>query len=164
MRKPIRTKIYTTTEGHSVSKTLLGVVCPSKLVLIRNNETSFGTIQNKTFVSVVSFYTETEAFGVSIEPKQPEEQPKQVDREHILVFFAESLGLFRFVLVYLETFCFNCFASIPKQMVSMFRLNRNKQKTNGNSLIESIFLYFSEGLFQFVSVCFETVVCFGCLI
>jgi hypothetical protein len=41
----------------------------------------------------------------------------------------------------------------------MFRLNRNKQKTHPNSLKESIFGYFSEnvGLFQFVSVCYETV-------
>jgi hypothetical protein len=41
----------------------------------------------------------------------------------------------------------------------MFRLNRNKQKTHPNSLKESIFRYFSEtlGLFQFVSVCYETV-------
>jgi hypothetical protein len=42
----------------------------------------------------------------------------------------------------------------------MFRLNRNKQKTNRNScLIESIFCFFSEnlGLFRFVSVFFETV-------
>jgi hypothetical protein len=44
----------------------------------------------------------------------------------------------------------------------VFRLNRNKQKTNRNSLTESIFWYFfaeNLGLFQFVSVCFETV-CF----
>ncbi len=33
------------------------------------------------------FYTETESFGVSIEPKQTEEQPKECDRENILVFF-----------------------------------------------------------------------------
>jgi hypothetical protein len=33
------------------------------------------------------FYTETESFGVSIEPEQTEEQPKQFDIEHILVFF-----------------------------------------------------------------------------
>jgi hypothetical protein len=32
------------------------------------------------------FYTETESFDVSIEPKQTEEQRKQFDREHILVF------------------------------------------------------------------------------
>jgi hypothetical protein len=37
------------------------------------------------FFSVVSL-TETERFGVSIEPKQTEEQPKQFDRELILVF------------------------------------------------------------------------------
>jgi hypothetical protein len=35
------------------------------------------------------FYTKTESFGVSIEPKQTEEQPKQFDREHILVFFSK---------------------------------------------------------------------------
>jgi hypothetical protein len=46
-----------------------------------------------------------------------------------------------------------CFGSIPKQRVSMFRLNLNKQKTNQNSLIESIFWYF--GLFRNSSVCFS---------
>jgi hypothetical protein len=66
---------------------LLKVGCLSKLVSIRNNRTNFGTIRNKTFVSV--------------------------------------------------------FASIPKQRVSMFRLNRNKQKTSRNSLIGSIFSFFS---------------------
>ncbi len=45
-----------------------------------------------------------------------------------------------------QNICIGCFASIPKQRVSMFRLNRNKQKTNGNNLIESIFWYFSENL------------------
>ncbi len=38
--------------------------------------------------------------------------------------------------------CFGCFASIPKQRLSMFRLNRNKQKTNRNKLIGSIFCNF----------------------
>jgi hypothetical protein len=33
------------------------------------------------------FYTETESFDVLIEPKQTEDQPKQFDREHILLFF-----------------------------------------------------------------------------
>jgi hypothetical protein len=31
------------------------------------------------------FYTETESLDVSIEPKQTEDQPKQFDREHIMV-------------------------------------------------------------------------------
>jgi hypothetical protein len=67
--------------------------------------------------------------------------------------------LFRFVLLCFETVCFSCFASISKQRVSMFGANRNKQKTNRNSLIERIFWYFSENfwLFRFVSVCFETI-------
>ncbi len=128
-------------------------------------ETSFDSKQpilEPKLVSVLSetkrlfwlflFYTETESFSVSFEIKQTEEQPKQCDREHILVFLSENWGLFRFVLVCFETVCFSCFASIPKQRVLMFLLNRNKQKINRNSLIESIFWYFKEnlGLFPFV--------------
>ncbi len=78
-----------------------------------------------------------------------------------------------------QNVCFGCFASVPKQRVSMFRLNRNKQETNRNSLIGSIFCYFLQKMqsfsyffrffscfsgvfvFSFFSVCFETV-CFGC--
>jgi hypothetical protein len=78
--------------------------CPSKLVLIRNTntgtKTSFGTIRNKTFVSVVSLLYRTESFDVSIEPKQTVDQPKQFDREHILQFFTENLGFFRFFKVF----------------------------------------------------------------
>jgi hypothetical protein len=44
-------------------------------------------------------YTKTESFDVSIEPKQTEDQPKQFDREHILVF----LWIFRVVSVCFET-------------------------------------------------------------
>jgi hypothetical protein len=66
------------------------------------------------FVSVVfRFYTKTESFGVSIEPKQTEEQPKQFDREHILVFFQKISGCFRVVSV-----CFGLFQN------SLFRLFR----------------------------------------
>jgi hypothetical protein len=42
------------------------------------------------------------------------------------------------------------FASIPKERCSIFRLNRNKQKTNRNSLIWSIFWYFFRKLGFFV--------------
>jgi hypothetical protein len=45
--------------------------------------------------------------------------------------------------------CFGCFASIPKQRVSMFRLNRNKQKTNRNSLTGSIFCHFLQKIYGF---------------
>jgi hypothetical protein len=60
-------------------------------------ETSFDSKQPKLEPKLVSaetkrlfqlfrFYTETESFDVSIEPKQTEHQPKQFYREHILVF------------------------------------------------------------------------------
>jgi hypothetical protein len=62
-------------------------------------ETSFDSKQPKLEPKLVSalsetkrlfllfrFYTETESFDVSIEPKQTEDQPKQFDSEHILLF------------------------------------------------------------------------------
>jgi len=62
-------------------------------------QTSFDSKQPKlepTLVSALSetklkfrlfrFYAETEIFDVSIEPKQTEDQPKQFDRKHILLF------------------------------------------------------------------------------
>jgi hypothetical protein len=49
-----------------------------------------------------------------------------------------------------QNVCFGCFASIPKQRVSMFRLNRNKQKTNRNSLIGSIFCNYLQKIYGFL--------------
>ena len=48
----------------------------------------FGLFRNSLFW-LFSFYTETKSFNVSIESKQTEDQPKQFDREHILVFFGK---------------------------------------------------------------------------
>ncbi len=58
-----------------------------------------------------------------------------------------------------QNICFGCFVSIPKQRVSVFRLNRNKQKSNQNSVIESILWYFFTKfrVVSVCSVCFETV-------
>jgi hypothetical protein len=42
---------------------------------------------SKQFVSIFRFYTETESFDVSIEPKQTEDPPKQFEREYICVIF-----------------------------------------------------------------------------
>jgi len=62
----------------------------------------------------------------------------------------KKLWLFRFVMV-----CFKTVCSVVSVLYRNreFRLNRNKQKTNQNSLIESIFRYFSEnlGLFRLAS-------------
>jgi len=155
-------------------------------------ETSFDSKQPKLEPKLVSalsetkrlfrlfrFYTETESFDVLIEPKQTGDQPKQFDREHILLFFYRKcrvfpifFDFFRFFLGFFRFFSvfsfFRFFRFVSKQFVSVvsllyrnreFRLNRNKQKTHPNSLKESIFGYFSEnlGLFRFVSVCYETV-------
>jgi hypothetical protein len=72
-------------------------------------ETSFGTIRNKTFVSVVSLLYRPETFDVLIEPKQTEVQPKQFDREHILLFFTKKLGFFRVFFCFFRFFVFFVF-------------------------------------------------------
>ncbi len=62
-------------------------------------------------------YTETESFGVSLALKQTGDQPKQFDRQHILVFFHKVLycfGLFWIVSVCFETVCFSCFEFYTK--------------------------------------------------
>jgi hypothetical protein len=96
-------------------------------------ETSFDSKQPKLEPKLVSalsetkhlfrlfrFYTETESFDVSIEPKQTEDQMKQLDREHILLFFAENLRFFGFFFVSflfpLELFLF---ASPPHTWLSV---------------------------------------------
>ncbi len=68
------------------------------------------------------------SFETSFDSKQPKLEPK------LVLALSETKCLSRF------------FTAIPKQRVLMFRLNRNKQKTNQNSLTESIFWYFSENL------------------
>jgi hypothetical protein len=76
-------------------------------------ETSFDSKQPKLEPKLVSalsetkrlfrlfrFYTETECFYVSIEPKQTEDQPKLFDREHILLFFLQKNRVFPFFFVF----------------------------------------------------------------
>jgi hypothetical protein len=50
--------------------------------------------ETKRLFPLFCFYTETESFDVSVEPKQTEDQPKHFDREQILVFISENLGFF----------------------------------------------------------------------
>ncbi len=70
-------------------------------------ETSFDSKQPKLEPKLVSalsetkrlfrlfrFYTETECFDVSIEPKQTEDQPKLFDREYMLLFFLQKNRVF----------------------------------------------------------------------
>ncbi len=45
--------------------------------------------ETKRLFRLFRFYTETESFDVSIEPKQTEDQPKQFDREHIFAQICE---------------------------------------------------------------------------
>ncbi len=65
--------------------------------------------ETKPLFWLFHFYTETESFNVSIEPKQTEDQPKQFDREHILIFFTENLGFCSFFLGFFDFFGFFVF-------------------------------------------------------
>ncbi len=91
--------------------------------------------ETKRLFRLFRFFTETESFDVSIEPKQTKDQPKQFDREHILQFFTANLGFswfFSFFSSFFSFFSFFSKHSLPKQRYSMFRLNRN---SNSNSKI-----------------------------
>ncbi len=78
--------------------------------------------ETKRFFRLFRFYTKTQSFDVSIEPKQTEDQPKQFDREHILQFFTENVGFFRFFSV------FPIFRFVSKQLVSVVLLLYRNRK------------------------------------
>ncbi len=160
-------------------------------------ETSFDSKQPKLEPKLVSalsetkrlfrlfrFYTETESFDVSIEPKQTGDQPKQFDREHILLFFTENVEFFRFFWFFpifsdffrffpvfsvfsffsvcFEKVCFSCFASIPKQRVSI----EPKQTEDPPKQFKREYIWKFFQKFRVVPVCFGLLrnrsVCFGC--
>ncbi len=62
--------------------------------------------ETKRLFLLFCFYTETESFDVSIEPKQTEDQLKPFDREHILLFFTENVGFFWFFSIVFGFFVF----------------------------------------------------------
>ncbi len=119
-------------------------------------ETSFDSKQPKLEPKLVSALSETKClfrlFRFFADWTELNRRPTEtVWYESIFgYFFIKFLVLFRFVSKQFVSVVSN---SIPKQRVSMFRSNRNKQKTNRNSLIQSIFWYFSDylGLFRFDS-------------
>jgi hypothetical protein len=67
-----------------------------------------GVSKTKRLFRLFRFYTETESFNVSIEPKQTEDPPKQFKREYIWVFFRK----FSVVSVCYETDLFVSVVSI----------------------------------------------------
>jgi hypothetical protein len=76
------------------------------------------------------FYIEKESFDVSIEPKQTEDQPKQFDREYILLFFTENL-VFSGFFVFFRFFRFFRFFSVCFDFRnSLFRLFRFYTETD----------------------------------
>ncbi len=97
-------------------------------------ETSFDSKQSKLEPKLVSalsetkrlfrlfrLYTETESFDVSIEPKQTEDQSKQFDREHILLFFTKFFGFFRVFSIFFGFFGF--FGLFRNSLFRLFRFS-----------------------------------------
>ncbi len=158
-------------------------------------ETSFDSKQPKLEPKLVSalsetkrlfrlfcFYTETESFDVSIEPKETGDQPKQFYRVHILLFFYRKCKFLRFFFdfsvfflgfflvfsyfsvfsVCFETVCFGCFASIPKQRVSI----EPKQTEDPPKQFKREYICKFFQKLRVVSVCFGLLrnrsICFGC--
>jgi hypothetical protein len=72
--------------------------------------------ETKRLFRLFRLYTETESFGVSIEPKQQKSNRNSLI-ESIFWYFFRKFRVFWFVLVCFETVGFGCFASIPKQRV-----------------------------------------------
>jgi hypothetical protein len=153
--------------------------CSSSIALLRVSfETSFDSKQPKLEPKLVSalseikclfrlfrFYTETESFDVLIEPKQTEDQPKQFDREHCLIFFTKNLGFFHFYLFFPV---FSVFFGLFRNR--LFRLFRFYTETESFHVSiepkqaedppeqfkrEYIWLFFRK--LRVVSVCYETV-------
>ncbi len=67
-------------------------------------------------------------------------------------FHSKQPKLFRHYLK--QNVCFGCFASILKQRVSVFRLNRNKQKSNQKTIWYRAYFGIFLRKFWVVSVCF----------
>ena len=106
-------------------------------------ETSFDSKQPKLEPKLVSalsetkrlfrlfrFYTETEGFNVSIEPKQTEDQPKQFDREHILLFFTENLGFFLFFRFFHFFLFFSFFGLFRNSLFRLFCFYTKTESSN----------------------------------
>ncbi len=98
------------------------------------------------------FYTETESFDVSIEPKQTEEPPKQFKREYIWVFFRKFMVvLVCFGFLRNSSVCFGCFDIGSKQ--------RNKPKLLVFGFTKQTETNAKQILFRFVSVRTEIYFC-----
>jgi hypothetical protein len=128
------------------------VGCPSKLVSIRNNRKLEPKLR---LFRLFRFYTQTESFDVSIEPKQTGDQPKQFYREHILLFCQH---------------CFICRSSdsavsedagTKLRTVATVAFAFRRSNHLARSRVSGFFVFFVFFRFFVFSVCFETV-CFGC--
>ncbi len=111
----------------------------------------FGLFRNSLF-RLFGFYTKTESFDVSIEPKQTEDPPKQFKRYYIWVFFWK----FRVVSVYFgllrnNSVCFGCFDKGSK--------HRNKPKIFGFVFTKQTETNPKQILFRFFSVRTEIYFC-----
>ncbi len=144
-------KITLAGEGRGCTPSRPPLGCPSKLVSIRNNR----NWNRNSLFQLFRFYTETESFDVSIEPKQTEDPPKQFEGEYIWVIFRKfRVVSICFGLLRNSSVCFGCFnigskhRNKPKFFV--FGFTKQTETTRNRSCF---------GLFRFepkfIFVCFE---------
>ena len=127
-------------------------------------ETSFDSKQPKLEPKLVSalsetkrlfrlfrFYTETESFDVSIEPKQTEDPPKQFKREYIWKFFQKfRVVSVCFGLLRNRSVCFGCFdiGSKHRNKPNFFLFGFTKQtETNAKQILFRFVLVRTENYF-----------------
>ncbi len=87
--------------------------CPSKQPKLEPKLFS-ALSETKHLFRLFRFYIETESFDVSIEPKQTEDQPKQLDRENILLGFYRKFWVF-------PVFLFFCFFRFVLVVLLLYR-------------------------------------------
>ncbi len=113
--------------------------------MFRLNRNKQKTNQNSLIGSIFCYIKNTENLG--------------------FIQFFQFCSFFSVFSVCFKTVCFGCFTSIPKQKVSMFRLNRNKQKTHPK-LFEREYIWVIFRKFRVVLVCFgllrNSSFCLGC--
>ncbi len=118
--------------------------------------------ETKCFFRLFPFYTETESFDVSIEPKQTGDQPKKFEREHYFAIFHRKFRVFR-IFRFFRFFRLLRFYTKTENFDVSIELKRTEDPLKQFKR-EYIWEFFRK--FRVVSVCFgllrNSSVCFGC--
>ncbi len=114
----------------------------------------FGLFRNSLF-QLFRFYTETESFDVSIEPKTNRRPTQTVWKRVYLGNLQKNLGLFRFVSVTKQFYLFRLFRyrfeTLKQTELFLFWVSQNKPKQTRNRSCFALFRFEP----KFIFACFE---------